>query len=256
MYLRKIKLSKFKEYQPEIYGVTFCILLLNVWYLSGLAIENDVVPNGLDILIRFIIPLMSGFFGAYSAFKLKELQEAKQQLNLEVFSLQEAAFTLVRQMNAIESLRENLNEYKNSKNRTIELKAFQMFNYKSIRINIDNLTFLITKGHSNLLFQLSREQESFEITIDAIEIRSDFHISKFQPEFEKIQIDKNYKIEDLKRDIGMGLYGSLEVFTDNVYEAVERTFESQQSSLAALQLVAKELYPDSNFKEFIRKKTD
>jgi hypothetical protein len=245
-------MERIKNYQPEIYGLLFFIMLLNVWYLSGIAIENRITPDVYDVLIRFLVPFMSGFIGAYSAFKLREREEASKEVKAELFALHEAIFTLVRQLNAMTVLKEKLNKHRDDPIRAIKLRALQTFDYNLIKLDINSLTFLIMKGHKDLLLGLSMEQESFTLTMNVLSTRSNYHINTFQPAFEELELelDNIKNTMDLREALGRGLYETLEVFTNNTYEAIDHSYESLQIRLLALQTVARELHPSSQFNEF------
>jgi hypothetical protein len=245
-------MERIKKYQPEIYGLLFFIMLLNVWYLSGIAIENKIVPDVYDVLIRFLVPFLSGFIGAYSAFKLREREEVSKETKADLFALHEAIFTLVRQLSAMTVLRKKLNKHRDDPIRVIKLRALQTFDYNLIKLDINSLTFLIMKGHKDLLLGLSMEQESFALTIDVLSTRSNYRINTFQPAFDELELelDDIKTTKDLREALGRGLYETLEVYTNNTYEAIDYSYESLQIRLSALQAVARELHPNSEFNEF------
>ncbi|MFT6349503.1 MAG: hypothetical protein ACJAYB_002529, partial [Psychromonas sp.] len=58
-------LNKYKEYLPEFLGVILALLLLNLWYLSSLAIENKMLPANLDYLYKGVTVLIGAFVGAF-----------------------------------------------------------------------------------------------------------------------------------------------------------------------------------------------
>jgi hypothetical protein len=60
-------LKKYNDYLPEFLGVILALLLLNLWYLSSIAIEDKVLPANLEYLYRGVTVLV----GAFAAFKLK-----------------------------------------------------------------------------------------------------------------------------------------------------------------------------------------
>ncbi|MEY8238830.1 MAG: hypothetical protein RPT25_00635 [Cycloclasticus sp.] len=242
-------MDRIKAYQPEVYGFIFFLLLLNAWYLSGVAIDNRVIPKGYDIALSFLIPLMSGFFGAYSAFKLREKEERAKTYENEVAAINTALFILGRQLNVIGNIRNAISLHKSDENRAIKLRANEIIDYKAIRLNLDTLGFLIPKGQTEILFALALEQELFELAIGVLETRSQFHIDHFQPAFEKLDIQNSdiHSREDFIAAIGEGLHSTLKVHTDNLYNTVEKSFISLYSTQERLRPVAFELYPNASF---------
>jgi hypothetical protein len=67
-------MKNYKEYKPEFLGLLIAIGILNLWYLSGIAVEEAIIPKNYDHLLRLVTVAVGGFIGAYSAFGLKNLK--------------------------------------------------------------------------------------------------------------------------------------------------------------------------------------
>lgn len=73
-----------KNYLPEFLGVLFALLLINAWYLSGIAIEQGVVPLYYEHIIRALTVAGSAGFGATLAFKFKNRLEGIKNERIEL----------------------------------------------------------------------------------------------------------------------------------------------------------------------------
>ena len=71
-------MGKYKDYEPEFLGVFLSLLVLNLWYLSSVAIDNNFIPVSYNFIINSLIALVSTFVGAYSAFSLNNRKETKK----------------------------------------------------------------------------------------------------------------------------------------------------------------------------------
>jgi hypothetical protein len=242
-------MDRIKNYQPEIYGVIFFIMLLNVWYLSGIAIENAVLPKGYGIFISFLIPTISGFIGAFAAFSLKTWEETKKVRGFEVSALNKSLFILHRQINSIANTRRSLNNYREDAGRTINLPPSVGIEHSDAKQDFEGLNFLISKGKSNLLLGISIEQERFDLAIWTIKHRNDLHLNQFQPAFEESNLASEAEVSEQKMisEIGERIYMSLHQATENVYTCVDKTYASLQEMQLQLIEIAKELYPDADF---------
>ena len=91
MFLRKgLLLKKYNDYLPEFLGVILALLLLNLWYLSSLAIENKILPASLDYLYKGSTVLIGAFVGAFAAFKLKSKKDAQKKHREEKMAMNRA----------------------------------------------------------------------------------------------------------------------------------------------------------------------
>ncbi|PKG79879.1 hypothetical protein CXF80_17060 [Shewanella sp. Actino-trap-3] len=100
-------MKKYNDYLPEFLGVVLALLLLNLWYLSSLAIENKVLPANFDYLFKGLTVLIGAFVGAFAAFKLKSKKDDEKKHTKEKMAMNKAIFVCVRQIHAIKILIEN-----------------------------------------------------------------------------------------------------------------------------------------------------
>jgi len=101
-----------RDYKPEILGAVLGIAALNIWYLSSVAIEESIVPKNYDYFIRALTVAVGGFIGAFSAFWLKGYEEKKKVKEMQKSALNSALFVLIRQINAIQCIKRDLDNYK------------------------------------------------------------------------------------------------------------------------------------------------
>ena len=94
-------MGKYKDYEPEFLGVFLSLLVLNLWYLSSVAIDNNFIPVSYNFIINSLIALVSTFVGAYSAFSLNNRKETKKIYIENKTALNKAIFIVSMMMNAV-----------------------------------------------------------------------------------------------------------------------------------------------------------
>ncbi|HHP5494318.1 hypothetical protein [Aeromonas veronii] len=174
-------MKNLRDYQPEIFGVIVALAVLNIWYLCSVAIDESVVPKSYDYLIRVLTVAAGGFIGAFSAFWLKSYEEGKKDKKKEKSALNSALFVLIRQINAIQCIKRDLDKYKTPFERGLSLPAMKPPDYSSVKQDIDSLQFLIDNDNAQIFMELTIEQERFEQAINSINIRNEFYVNEVQP---------------------------------------------------------------------------
>ena len=245
-------MAKLKDYQPEFFGVILALLLINVWYLSGVAIENKVLPKDYDFILQGLVTLVAAFGGAYFAFYLRENQDRNIVIEKNISAINTALFTLARQESAIDGIWKSICHLEKNKKRTRKLRVIGVADYKSIKLNIDSLSYLISEGHKNLLFELALTQDRFELTTGVLELRNSIHLHEFQPAIFKLGVKSIGEIteEELIEMVGGYIYGNLNSATDNLYETVSKCKESLSTIRDDVYSTAITLFPKSRIVYF------
>ena len=207
MFLRKgLHLKKYDDYLPEFLGVVLALLLLNVWYLSSLAIENKILPASLDYFYKGSTVLIGAFVGAFAAFKLKSKNDDEKRHKEEKMAMNKAIFVCVRQINAIKNMNKELSKYSSDLERAFKLPAMKPPAYEDLKYDYDELGFLLEE-HPQLVMNLVIEQERFEQAFKSIEIRNEFYVKEVQPALSKLNLNgKNILITDFANALGERLF--------------------------------------------------
>lgn len=240
-----------KSYMPEFMGVLLAILLLNVWYLSSFAIESRVIPKNYDYIINAVIVVSAAFFGSFSAFQLNANKQERIERKNKVDKINSTLFRLMRQFNAIARERVELEKFKNQRERCFKLPASLANIHDEVKYNISEIEFLLSGSDKQLLLDLAIEQERFHVTVQAINLRTDYHFSKIQPALEAINFSAaSPTYIQFSKAVGPTLMFGLINHTDQVYFHVYKTCDSIEIIQERLLKVAKEMFPGNNFLEF------
>ncbi|GGI82012.1 hypothetical protein GCM10007978_19740 [Shewanella hanedai] len=242
-----------KNYQPEILGTLIGLALLNLWYLSGVAVEEQTLPIQYDFFMRAVITLVSAGTGAYFAFsfnnRIEDQKSAKQlivRIGKDVAILNKSLFNLSREINSIGNMKIRINQF----DREIDL-AFNMSvekNFDSnVSIDIDELTLILTDSLP-ILQQLDNEQVGFYKTVESFNVRSDFFLNRLQPEMlEKGLLDRKATLEEIKEKLSAGIFQgaftSASALKSNIYITEKGLIEAFKN----LRNACVELYPEHKF---------
>lgn len=237
-----------RDYQPEIFAVIVALALLNIWYLSSVAIEESIVPIGYDYLIRILTVAVGGFIGAFSAFWLKSYEEGKNETRQQKRALNAALFILIRQINAIHGIKKDLERYKTPVERGLSMPAMKPPDYSCLKQDIGSLHFLIDNDNAQTLMELTIEQERFEQAISAINIRNDFYVNEVQPALSFHALNgRPLPLSEFEDKLGERLFQGAINGAAVLYELVYASDVSLHEKYTELRAIAKKLFPDEGF---------
>lgn len=250
-------MKRIKDYSPELWGVFIAIITLNLWYLSSLAVEHTVLPYAATPVIGLITAAIGAFLGAYFAFQLRKHEEKTAKIEKNKSSIDEALLILVRQANALQTIRQSLDKYKKPYERAFLLPAIKPPSYSDLKQNFQNLNFLIEHGEVQTILILSIEQERFEQAINAIEIRNIFYVQEVQPALSLHNLSKkNISLSELEKILGERLYHGSINGAQVMYQHIEQSSISTIEMIETLRTAAKKIFPDSKFIGFVNPPTD
>jgi hypothetical protein len=238
---------KLKEILPLILGVLFALILLNLWYVSSLAIEHRVVPSTYDYFLKAIVVLFTAFFGSFSAFHLNTRKEKHNEIQNNISALNAALFVTLRQINSLLTLKKSILPLESDPIRFLKLPAMYASDHSDLKIDFDRMEFLL-KDHPNLLLGLSIEQGRFESAIRTINMRAEFH----QEDLQKALSDSRFSIENptleqLVSAVGPRIVGVAKNLTDGTYKQIKLSVDSITEIHDELFRIAKEVFPNEPF---------
>jgi len=241
---------KFKDIKPEVLGVIYGLLVLNLWYVSSLAIEHRIVPSTYDYFLQAIVVLSAAFFGSFSAFYLNTRKEKLGKIQGNISALNSALFLTLRQINALLNLKKAIEPLESDNIRFLKLPAMYAADYSDLKIELNRLEFLL-KDHPNLLLNLSIEQGRFENAIRITNMRAEFHHEDLQ----KSLNDNNFciehpSLEELVTAVGPRVVGNAIKLTDGMYEQIFLSVDSLTEVHERLFEIAKENFPNERFVKF------
>lgn len=249
-YVQEVNL---KNYLPEFWGVLFACLLINAWYLSGIAIEQDVVPIYYEHIIRAITVAGSAGFGATLAFKFNNRLEGIKNERIELKEkaqnaaiLNKALLNIAMQLNTIGNMKKKLSKYNTIHDKAFSMNAEKNFNDNAI-VDINEIALILT-SKPQLLLEINNEQDGYIQTIEYFKIRNEHYLNILQPKmFELGLLDRKATIgeyEDaLPPPIFKAAYQSVVVLETNILE----TDKGLKVIFQSLRDACKELLPEHKF---------
>ncbi len=207
----------------------------------------------MDTILKFIVPLFATFSGAFIAYWTQNRREQKKEDENQITALNKALFTLLRQINALASIKKDLDKVRNDKFREFILRPFHPNMYNDLKFNCDSLIFMLDQKYQNLkgtdiLQDLLIEQEGFEQTLRAIEFRTDYQVKVIQPHLEELGIkDTDPTFEKAKSSLGECKSKNIVHYTDQVYENVDETLKSSGKVFQKLHDYSKKRFPKKQF---------
>jgi len=241
-------MDKKRDYLPELVGVFVALAALNLWYFSSLAIDKAVLPSSFALWAQLCTAAFGAFFGSYCAFKLRKHEEKQSQLNSRKAALDSCLFTLIRQRNAIHLIKREYDKFSSPIIRAICMPANKHPEYKDLRLNFDELSFLAELGEIQTLLELTIEQELFEQMTYSAENRTKFCLEKLQPALELHDIDgKEFSENELRNLLGKLIFDTAKNASESTYKLLKANEQSNAKTWAKMYDVAKTIFPDKKF---------
>jgi hypothetical protein len=236
---------------PEVLGVLFAILILNLWYVSALTIEHRVVPSTYDYFLNATIVLSAAFFGSFTAFSFNNRKEEAKEKKQKIYALNSTLFVTLQEINGLLQIKRDIEPLKNDPIGFLKIPAFYAPDYSALKLELNRLEFLLQE-HSDLLFELSIQQGCFESAVISIKMRGDFH----HLELQKALNDSNFDVEYPTREELINACGPRIVYTamkqtENMFSQVYSTVESLIALHERLHEIAKKLYPGIPFVKYL-----
>jgi hypothetical protein len=243
-----------KKYLPEFLGVGLSFLLLNLWYLSSLAVDNAVVPEYYGYVLRLISPAIGALVGAFLVFKLNTDKEIKKEKKEEAAKLNRALIHMGIQLNVIGNIKNVLKRYKNIHEQAFIMPAEKNYN--------DNITFdigeisLILSDQPQLLLELSVEQDGYIQTLESLKTRHEFFLKELHPLMIKLDL-MNRKVntieleDDLPEHIFKAAYQAVQIVNSNVIS----TEKGLENVFGKLKAACHDKFPDVKFADFLETET-
>jgi hypothetical protein len=187
----------------------------------------------ISIIVQALTALGAAFGGAAGAFYLQDEKELEKERKERVALINKALIMLVRQYQALENIRLELEPHKDNVVRHITAPGVTTNLYSDVRIKVETLSFLIGSSDPNLLMKIMLEQERFEMALKAVELRTNRHVGSIQPRYAELGLADGALIQltALEKHFGEFLYKTIKNETDLMYRIV---YECAESTLVAI----------------------
>jgi len=217
------------------------------------------VPQGLAAkdIATAILTGISTLIGALYAFRLTERKEQESEQARRIHELNKALFSVGRQLNAIQYIREELSPYDTNEKRLFGCKAAMPPDYSDLRVDFESLSFLLDSPDPDLLLRLSVEQDGFHQAIRAISLRAQYFVDQFQPAVMASGIMPGpFTLNDAREKIGSLVFDSALNYTTSMFTALEEALPRIQKVSVELEGLSRQLYPGERFLRFTLKKDE
>ncbi|MCO7247740.1 hypothetical protein [Halomonas sp. Mc5H-6] len=194
--------------------------------------------------IGALATLLAAFLGAYFAFALNEQRELRKVHDEQKVALNRSLFVLARQINAIENYYFQAAPFSSPHERAFSMPAFKPPSYAELAHDFDRLAFLLDSSESQLLMDLTVEQERFEQVIESIRIRNEFYVGEIQPAMiEHGLTGRPFTFEELYQALGERLVCGAMDGSKNVWEHLEGSRKSLPEMHKKLLGMGRKLFP-------------
>jgi hypothetical protein len=215
------------------------------------------VPQGLAAkdIATAILTGISTLIGALYAFRLTERKEQESEQARRIHELNKALFSVGRQLNAIQYIREELSPYDTNEKRLFGCKAAMPPDYSDLRVDFESLSFLLDSPDPDLLLRLSVEQDGFHQAIGTISLRAQYFVDQFQPAVMASGIMTGpFTLNDAREKLGLLVFDSALNYTTSMFTALDEALPRIQQVLVELEGLARQLYPGERFIRLTLKK--
>lgn len=213
--------------------------------INAPTILQDDVSNPLATLI-------AAFVGAWAAFRLQHQKELDDQRRARIAAGNRALFTLLQQANTLKLFqRDFIDPNRDHPGRHLQMQPVLPYE-DTLHFEVNQLDFLATPKHQQVLFDLVLEESRYREAIKSINTRSTLHLEQIQPKLSAAGIvhGQEYTGEQYHRDLGDFLYQHLRSTTDAVVFHVDTTVASLVAMKNRLRVALLELYPKERFIDF------
>jgi hypothetical protein len=231
------------------YGTAFILGVGAGWLVQGC--HWDVF---LTSYIPALATLLAAFYGAKYAFQFQINKEEEDIKRRNIVSANITLFNLSRMANKLVVYqRDIINPERNSPLRFLAIRPTSSLEKEHVKLNVDGLYFLLETDAMNLLGEVMVEEERYRTSMDAINLRSEYHINKIQPLLEKAGFisGNSYSLDQIKNILGPAAYDTLQETTEQMIEHVDRTLISLKSIADKLKVSIKTQHPDSIVISFV-----
>ena len=225
--------------------VLLAVALVLIGIAIGTVMESDLSGGVMSDFLTVSATLFSAFLGAWTAFELQNRKAERDVKNAQIAALNRALFSLTLQINKLRNVENQVVQpIKHTEMAFVTMQAIHALEKDEIPLDLNTISFILETPSRNLLAGVALAHASFRSAIDAINFRSQIHISSFQPLLEKagIRSEQVFTIEDPEKFLGSKLYITLRRATDDLVHSTEAAVKKLEAASAALSEFGKQTF--------------
>lgn len=232
--------------------VSLPLIGLLLYQISSMFIDKlyEFVATG-------IVTFVAAWAGGWAAFNAerttRERKEKEDIKRRNIVNGNSSIFTLIRMLNKLVGLQRQIIEpIRDSHSRFLDMPPTAIVEKDDIKLNIENLYFLLETVDMNLLAEVIIEEERYRSAIDAINLRSQLHLHEVQPLLEHNGFVQggNYSFAEIEGMLGQRLYATIILATDQAIDHVDKAVVSIKTVSDKLTASLKKQYPDEKIIKF------
>jgi hypothetical protein len=223
----------------EISFIAILAVVLWIFTSHGLAAKDigSAILAGISTLI-----------GAFYAFRLSERKEKESERTRRIHALNQALFSLGRQLNAIQYILVEISPFDTDEKRLFGCKAAMPPGYSDVLVDLESLSFLLDSHDPDLLLRLSVEQDGFHQVMRAILLRAQYFVDQFQPAIMASGIMPGpFTLNEAREKIGALVFDSALNYTTSMFTALDEALPRLQKVFIELEDLSRKLYPGERF---------
>lgn len=239
-----------------ILGVFVGIASLNIWVVIAFSIDivglkstYEAIDNGFIVLAATAIGAISGSFFTY---KVNRREEEKVKHLKRINGLHKIIYFLNMQKLAIEAAKKTMVKYEAGFDRGILMPEFYIPISTDLKLNIEEVSFIIEYKKSFTLMTLFNNQMLFDLALNSVKDRTSFYISRIQTvlhenfitDYDKLSLEDCVKIFD-KQTFTEAISKA-----NKMHETIELVEKNLLKTLNEICQTAKEIYPRETFDEY------
>lgn len=202
---------------------------------------------------KFLGTLAAAFFGAFFAFRFNAHQLKESERAKNIAAVNRVLFHLFEQLNTLQLYkRDFLDPVRDHKGRHIALEAMMPGVLTPVTLRLTEISFLATRKHAQILFDLSVEQSRYDTAMTAVSVFSRIHLDQVQPKMMAMGARQGQTVTnvDVENALGDLLHETIRKAAEQVFYSVDQSVDTLPQVKDRLRAVALEVYPDAEFINF------
>ncbi|WP_445363923.1 hypothetical protein ACJJIQ_05200 [Microbulbifer sp. ANSA003] len=240
-------MSNWKSYRPELLGVLTAVLVLNALYLSGIAVEQAVIPKYYEFAIRAVITVGGVFVGAFLAFKLNIERDKGEEDKKQFREINFALLYILRLKKSVRLIEMDLEMYESHLAKMLSHHEYPSF--EDLKYDLDELKFLVVRGGVDSLVQFSDLMQNFQWLMAVVKNKTQYYQEVVYPILSEQtpSIRMHITEDDFRKMVGDRVYSELEIHLKNIERQISNCKEGAYELMHNLRAVGKMNFPAKVF---------
>ena len=203
-----------------------------------------------DLILRFLLPVVAAFAGAFAAFALENHRRKRQTLLSEKESANRTLFVLSRLVNDLGAFRQQyIDPLRDDPDRSLKIRAKMKAENPTLRIDVREMSFLVRDKQPELLMKILIQEDRYMAVNTIVDSRSEMHLREVQPRLEGAGLTFGQPMDRkaVEDALGPRILISMENMTVEMIELLDGTITSIRRTSEELWSHMKSRFPDDAF---------